>query len=100
MIAQMAGRVDDLKLPAVAANDLSIRQAVIRTKAKIDAFSTVVHPVICQLAHDLGPPSLCIAKGQNRRTAAFGQGAGQRRMVQMAVGHNDMADLLIRRDGV
>ena len=92
----MAGGVDRLERPAVAVDDRSIRHLDVRGERRVDAFAAAHSVALGQFGHHGAAPRVRPAKGQNRRAGALRQRTGQRRVVQMRVGDDDVGDLLIR----
>lgn len=99
VVAKVAGGMDGFQLPAVAFNDVAIRKKVIGGKVHVDAFSTTRKAAFSEVLHHGAASGEGIAKGPNLGAATFGEGRGQWGVVDMGVGHQDVADALPRLKG-
>ena len=100
VVADMAGGVQHVEAPAVSLDHLTIGQCFIGDKRRIDAFAATYRSGRRQRLHYVRAPGLRGSKRKHWRICARRQFTRQRRMVEMRVGHNDMADVLVWSDGL
>lgn len=78
VIAQMAGRMDDLQRPAVAGDRVTVADHLIRCEIGVDAFTATHQTALRKGLHDRTAPVLGAAECKNRRTCGLGQRTGKR----------------------
>jgi len=90
----MPRRVQDPKLPAVAVQAIAVAQQQIGGKVAVDPLAAGKAAGRGQRRHRRTAPRAGIAEGEDRRPGRRGQRPGQRRMVEMGMGDDDLADHL------
>ena len=95
MVAKVARRMQHLERPAIARNDICVGDRVIRVKMHVDAFSATGKALTGKIVHDRTSARKGIAKGPDFCTGGFRQLCSKRRVIQMGMSHDDMADVLV-----
>ncbi len=98
VIGHVSGRVQRLDAPAVAVDHLAVAQPDVGYERLVHAFATADAAEALQRHHGGAAARLRWPERQNRCAAKSRQTPRQWRMVQMAVGHQNMGDNLIRLD--
>lgn len=100
VIADVARRVQHVECPAIPFNALTISERLVAGEIFVYALTPAKQPACSQLLHDVGPACTGVTERQHRRVCGVGQRPCQWGMVNMGMGHDDMADVLVRLNGI
>ena len=96
MIAKVSGCMKGRDRPVVGLQPFAVGNTNVRLKLCIDTFAATDIRRHCKVIHRFAATCVGLAKRENRCIGFFGQGFGKRRMVKVAVGHQNMGDTFTR----
>jgi len=95
VVAEVPRHMQGAQPPACSADLVAIGKPRIGDEAAVDPLAAAKRAAKRQhLAHGGAAAGVAVAEGQYRRAGCGGERAGERRVVEMAVGDEDMADAL------
>lgn len=92
VIADVAGCVNCVERPVGTREGIAVAEQVVGLKCRIDAFAAARKPCVRKLLHDRAAATVAVAVCIDGRACGGTEWPGERGMVKVAMGHDDVAD--------